>query len=126
MAKVLEMGLFDAHVQRIRAGYRRKLTAMLEAARTYLAPLAEVRWHEPTGGLYVWLILPEHIDTGMEGRLFEAALREGVLYVPGQYCYPGRGERVCHNTIRLSFGVQSCAKIREGVEKLARAIVAVS
>jgi 2-aminoadipate transaminase len=125
MAKVLAMGLFDHHVERIREGYRRKLTAMLEAARACLAPLAGVQWFEPTGGLYVWLTLPPRIDTGMDGPLFEAALKEGVLYVPGQYCYPSLGEAVCRNTIRLSFGVQSCAKIREGVEKLARAIAAV-
>jgi 2-aminoadipate transaminase len=126
MARVLEMGLFDAHLERIREGYRRKLRAMLEAARTDLAPLADVRWFEPAGGLYVWVTLPECVDTGMDGPLFEAALGEGVLYVPGEYCYPSRGERVCRNTIRLSFGVQSCAKIREGVEKLARAIAAVT
>ena len=99
---------------------------MLDAAREHLAPLAGVRWYEPTGGLYVWVTLPEGMDAGMDGPLFEAALGEGVLYVPGQYCYPSRGERVCSNTIRLSFGVQSCAKIREGVEKLARAIATVA
>ena len=126
MAKVMEMGLLDAHVERVREGYRSKLTAMLEAARTHLAPLAEVRWFEPSGGLYVWLTLPPRIDASMDGPLFEAAMEEGVLYVPGQFCYPSRGETVCRNTIRLSFGVQSCAKIREGVEKLARAIAVVS
>jgi 2-aminoadipate transaminase len=126
MANVLEMGLFDAHVQRIRDGYRAKLTAMLDAADTHLAPLAGVRWDAPRGGLYVWLSLPEDMDTGMEGPLFNAAVDEGVLYVPGAYCFPAEGEPVRHNTIRLSFGVQSCAKIAEGVEKLARAIAAVS
>ena len=56
--------------------------------------------------------------------LFAAAGREGVLYVPGEYCYPAAGEPVPRNSLRLSFGVQSCAKIQEGVEKLARAIEA--
>ncbi len=126
MANVLSMGLFEPHIQRIRDGYRKKLTAMLEAANTHLAPLAGVRWDEPRGGLYVWLSLPEHVDTGMEGPLFDAAISEGVLYVPGAYCFPAEGEPVRHNTIRLSFGVQSCAKIGEGVEKLATAIARVS
>jgi 2-aminoadipate transaminase len=126
MANVLSRGLFDPHVQRIRDGYRKKLTAMLEAANTYLAPLADVRWDEPQGGLYVWLTLPDQVDTGMDGPLFDVAINEGVLYVPGSYCFPMEGEPVRHNTIRLSFGVQSCAKIAEGVEKLARAIAQVS
>jgi 2-aminoadipate transaminase len=122
MAKVLELGLFESHVERIRAEYRKKLAAMLQAADRYLGPLADVQWIRPAGGLYVWVRLSERIDTGMQGRLFQAAVREGVLYVPGEYCYPSAGEPVRHNTLRLSFGVQSCAKIQEGVEKLARAI----
>lgn len=122
MAKVLELGLFRPHVERIRAGYRAKLNAMLAAADEYLAPLAGVRWMQPAGGLYVWLRLPDEIDTGPAGKLFDAAVQEGVLYVPGQYCYPVEGEPVRRNTIRLSFGVQSCEKIRHGIESLSRAI----
>jgi 2-aminoadipate transaminase len=113
-------------VESICDNYRRKLTAMLDAADRFLAPLEGIRWLRPAGGLYVWLQLPPRIDTRMGGSLFEAAIREGVLYVPGEYCYPSLGEPICHNTLRLSFGVQSCERIREGVEKLARAITAVA
>jgi 2-aminoadipate transaminase len=126
MARVLELQRFEPHVQRIRTAYREKLTAMLTAADRYLAPLAGVSWHRPQGGLYVWLRLAETIETGMNGALFEAAVREGVLYVPGEYCFPEAGQPVQRNTIRLSFGVQSCARIAEGVEKLARAIATVA
>jgi len=126
MTKVLEMGLFEPHVERICSEYRKKLTAMLEAADEHLAPLEGVRWLRPTGGLYVWVRLPEQIRTGMSDPLFDAALSEGVLYVPGQYCYPREGEPACRSAMRLSFGVQSCERIREGVEKLARAIAAVA
>jgi len=126
MAKLLEMGLFQPHVERICDEYRRKLTAMLEAADRYLAPLEGVQWFKPAGGLYVWVRLPEHIETGMNGKLFDTAMREGVFYVPGEYCYPTAGEPVSRCAMRLSFGVQSCEKIREGVEKLARAIAAVA
>ncbi len=126
MARIFELGLFESHVAGIRESYRRKLTAMLESADEFLAPLDGVQWLRPCGGLYVWVRLPPRIDTGMGGRLFETAIREGVLYVPGEYCYPTQGEPVCRNTMRLSFGVQSCEKIREGVEKLARAIATVA
>jgi 2-aminoadipate transaminase len=122
IATVLQLGLYEPHIQRIRDAYRRKLEAMLEAARQYLAPLEGVRWWRPSGGLYVWLTVAEHIDTSMSGDLFKAAMREGVMYVPGEYCFPRRGEPLRRNTMRLSFGVQSCEKIREGVEKLAKAI----
>ena len=125
MAKVLELGLLEPHLARIRAGYAQKLAATLEAAQTHLGRLPGVEWFRPQGGLYVWVRLPEGMDAGMQGPLFKAAVREGVLYVPGEYCYPGAGEPVCRHSLRLSFGVQSCAKIQEGVEKLARAIEAV-
>lgn len=124
MAKILELGLFEPHLERIRATYREKLSAMLNALQEHLAPLPGVRWFTPNGGLYVWMHLPDSVDTGMDGRLFDIAVREGVLYVPGEYCYPRAGEPVCRNTLRLSFGVQPCDKIREGIAKLGRAIAA--
>jgi 2-aminoadipate transaminase len=122
MAKVLEMGLFDPHVEQLRAGYREKIDAVLSAADELLSPIGGIQWVRPTGGLYVWLRLPEAIDTGLSGPLFDRAVAEGVLYVPGEYCYPKLGRAPRKNMIRLSFGIQSCQGIRRGVEALSRAI----
>ena len=122
MAEVLARGLFDRQVALLQASYRTKLAAMLDAADQFLAPLAGVEWQRPTGGLYVWLRLPEAIDTGPGGPLMQLAMEEGVLYVPGEYCYPAEGEPPRHNMIRLSFGVQTAANIRRGVRALAQAI----
>lgn len=122
MAKVFELGLFDPHVERLREGYRPKLEAMLEAADEHFGPIRGVRWMRPRGGLYVWLALPEEIDTGPSGQLFEHTIEEGTLYVPGEYCYPSEGTRRPKNMIRLSFGVQSPKRIRDGIEALARAV----
>lgn len=119
--RVLDLGLYDEHVKQLQASYRKKLHAMLSAAHDFLAPLPGVRWISPEGGLYVWLVLPEEFDTGPEGQLFQRALAAGVLYVPGQYCFPHEGPRpTC--TIRLSFGVQPAESIRRGMEALAQAI----
>lgn len=121
MYKIVDMGLLDAHVESLRASYRPKLEAMLDAADQHLAGLPGVRWIRPHGGLYVWLTLPEHVDAGPEGALFGRAMDAGVLYVPGQYCYPAEGERKT-NTIRLSFGVQTAINIRRGMQALAQAV----
>ncbi len=121
MHAVLTEGLFDAHVAGLRASYQTKLEAMLEGAEAHLAPLEGVTWIRPNGGLYVWLTLPESIDTGPNGPLWDRALEAGVLYVPGEYCYPREGPRKT-NTIRLSFGVESVEKIHEGMDGLGRAI----
>ena len=122
MTAVLELDLFEPHAAGLRRNYRTKLEVMLAAADEFLAGLPGVSWQQPTGGLYVWLRLPEGIDTGSGGTLFDAALAEGVLYVPGEYCFPGEGQPVEKNTMRLSFGVQGAVEIRRGIEALSRAI----
>lgn len=122
MATVLELGLFDPHVEKLRVTYRRKIDAILEAADEFLAPIGGIRWVRPTGGHYVWLRLPEAIDTGVAGRLFDLAAAEGVLYVPGEFCYPREGRPAPKNMLRLSFAFPSCESIRKGVEALGRAI----
>lgn len=121
LERVIAQGRLPGHIQRLRASYRTKLEAMLAACREHLGPL-DCRWVEPSGGLYVWLTLPDGLDAGMSGPLFDLALKEGMLYVPGQFFYPDEGSPQQRNTIRLSFGVQSVGRIDEGISKLAAAI----
>lgn len=122
MAFVLEMGLFDPHIEKLRETYRAKIDAVLGALDDFLAPIGPVWWVRPTGGHYVWLRLPEAIDTGVAGPLFDLAAAEGVLYVPGEFCYPSQGRPTPRNMLRLSFAFPSCENIRKGVEALGRAI----
>ncbi len=121
MATVLERNLFDPHLERLRTNYRKKLQATLSAAEELLRPLG-AHWAVPTGGLYLWLEMPEEIDASLGGRLFDLAVEEGVLYIPGDRCFPEWGEPAKKNSLRLSFGVPDCDTIRCGVEALARAI----
>ena len=74
MSAVLELKLFDEHVRLVRDKYREKLDAILQAADEFLAPLNGLHWVRPTGGLYVWLRLPEEIDAGLNGPLFDKAV----------------------------------------------------
>lgn len=122
MTAVLELDLFEPHVASLRRHYRAKLEAMLAAADEFLADMPGLCWDRPSGGLYIWLRLPAEIDAGETGNLFDAALAEGVLYVPGEYCFPGEGQAVEKNTMRLSFGVQGAAEIRRGIEALSRTV----
>lgn len=124
MASVLELGLLEPHIVQLRAAYQAKLAAMLQAMDDHLGGMDGVRWQRPSGGMYVWLELPAEIDAGPSGVLMQHALEEGVIYVPGEYCFPGEGEAIRPNTIRLSFGVQSAENIRRGIDSLARAIKA--
>jgi len=127
MAHVLERGTYHEHVHDVRQSYRVKRDAMLAAADQYFSDLPGVSWVRPHGGLYVWMTLPNSIATGFDSPLFQHASNvEKVMYVPGELCYANDpGSRQC-NQMRLSFGVQDVAGITTGMERLARAVRAVT
>lgn len=119
----MRSGAYHEHVKVLCEAYRRKRDAMLAALDKQLGSLDGANWTRPRGGLYVWLTLPDHVDTGRESMLFGRAIAEGVLYVPGAFCYPDQaGRAVPTNHMRLSFGVTTESQIHEGVKRLARAI----
>jgi 2-aminoadipate transaminase len=120
--RLLGTGAYDRHVADLCQVYRGKRDALAAALAREFHNWPEVRWTVPAGGLYIWLRFPTEIDTGPESALMSAALREGVLYVPGQFCYlAGEGEPVPTNEARLSFGVVPQEQISEAVCRLARA-----
>lgn len=123
VSEVLRLGLYEPHVTMLRGLYARKRDAMCAAIDRELAGAAF--YERPEGGLYVWLQLAADVDTGPNGPLFARALEEGMLYVPGEYCFPepARESRSC---MRLSFGVQDEERIAVGIACLARAIAQVS
>ncbi|MDH3716511.1 MAG: PLP-dependent aminotransferase family protein [Planctomycetota bacterium] len=125
MAAVLQLGLFDQHLDILRNSYRHKLEAMVGAIEQHFRSMPHVSWLPAEGGLYVWMQV-EGVDTGSAGPLFRKALDEGVMYVPGIHCYPLEGEAARHDMIRLSFGVQPAERIREGIASLAQAVEEVS
>jgi 2-aminoadipate transaminase len=120
--EALTAGEIDNHLPELRSGYIKKRDAMLTALDQELGELEGVHWRKPKGGLYVWLTLPEHIDATEKGLLWRCATENGVLYVPGNYCFPPEGVPTARNTMRLSFGVQSPAGIADGIGRLAAAI----
>lgn len=122
LSQAMSTGVYAEHVQALRQAYAEKIHATLEALDEHFAGIDGVSWTHPTGGMYVWITLPESINTGRQSKLFAAALEEGVLYVPGDYCYPIDPTRTPPtNTIRLAVGVPKIEQIREGVRRLARA-----
>jgi 2-aminoadipate transaminase len=123
LARVLEQGLYAAHVQKVRDAYRVKRDAMLAAADKYFADIPGTSWVRPHGGLYVWMTVDSRIETGFESRLFRQASKvEQVMYVPGELCYGGPAETKRRHQMRLSFGVQNPAGIDEGMRRLATAL----
>lgn len=126
IASVMEQGLYDTHVEEVRTAYRRKRDCMLLAIDESFRDLPGVSWVRPHGGLYVWMTLPESIETGFDSPLFTRASRvDQVMYVPGELCYPGPLSARPRNQMRLRFGVQTETGIESGIARLASAVRAV-
>jgi 2-aminoadipate transaminase len=123
LSRAMSSGAFATHVEVLKQAYAAKIQATLDALEEHFADIDGVTWTHPTGGLYVWLTLPEAIDTSRPGPLFGHAIKQGVLFVPGAYCYPKDPTRKApHNTIRLAVGVPNPEQIREGIARLAQAV----
>jgi 2-aminoadipate transaminase len=92
------------------ATYRSRRDAMLVALDEMFPEGAT--WTRPSGGFYVWVTLPEWVDTK---TLLAAAVERRVAYVPGTAFYPdGRGK----DQMRLAFCHPSEERIRDGVARL--------
>ena len=92
--------------------YRERRDAMLECADRPV-PGAAARWTHPTGGFYVWVTLPEGIDSKV---MLPRAVHERVAYVPGTAFYAdGTGQQ----HLRLSYCYPEPERISEGIRRLA-------
>ena len=122
LERLIEAGGYREQVGRLVELYRRKRDVMLEALAEHLGPTGGVSWTSPKGGLFVWLTLPEGLDSGLGGPLFQRCVTEGVLYVPGSYSYAEEPGPVPNNHARLCFGVAGEADLVEGVRRLSVAL----
>jgi 2-aminoadipate transaminase len=114
MAEYLGGGHLAGTLAVARSLYRRRATAMLDALAERMPE--GVTWTRPSGGFFVWLTAPEHIDTR---ALVARAARLGVAYVPGAPFYTDtRGG----SEIRLSYSRADEASIYEGIGRLASLI----
>ncbi len=106
----------NAHIDVLRAAYKRKKDLMLETLRRHFPQ--EVAFTDPMGGLFTWLTFPEGFDT--ENFMRNRALPEAkVAYVPGASFFP---EQVEANHARFNYSGQSDERIVEGLTALGRVL----
>ncbi len=102
---------WKGQVKTYREVYRVRRDAMLAALVQYLP--SGCTWTHPAGGFYVWLTVPEGLDTK---AMLPRAVTQRVAYVPGTAFYAdGLGSR----QMRLSFCYPTPERITEGVRRLA-------
>ncbi|MBP3035554.1 PLP-dependent aminotransferase family protein [Arthrobacter sp. zg-ZUI100] len=99
------------HIRASRLLYAARCASMLAALTEYLPD--GVSWTVPDGGFFVWLSLPEGLDTY---PLLHEAIDAGVVFIPGAAFTPSDEPS---NKLRLAFSAVSEEDITEGVRRLA-------
>jgi 2-aminoadipate transaminase len=109
-----ERGRWQDYVESLTDVYRKRRDTMLDALADYFPPQAE--WTRPGGGLFIWAMLPDFIDTT---DLLARALRDNVAFVPGEAAFlDGRGR----SAMRLNFSGSDEESIREGIRRIGEVV----
>lgn len=109
------------HLDTLRATYGAKRDAMQSALTRHFADLAE--WTPPPGGLFFWLRMREHPDTGerLDMRaLLPEMLARGVAFMPGEVFFPSGSAEIGY--ARLNFSHASADEMERGVAVLAEGV----
>ena len=109
----LSVANWQAQIDTFRGVYRQRRDAMLAALHDYLPDL---NWTNPAGGFYVWVTLPDNLDSK---SMLPRAVKELVAYTPGTAFYANGGGRT---NLRLAFCYPTPEFIREGIRRLSTVI----
>ena len=112
--KFLQSGLADIYIEKVRVEYKKRAEAMINALNQHLPN--EVTFTAPRGGFYIWLQLPENIDST---DILKKAINKGVVFVSGKTFDP-HGK--ANNYMRLSYCNTSVQKINKGIPLVVSAI----
>jgi DNA-binding transcriptional MocR family regulator len=96
--------------------YRERRDALIAALETHLP--AGSTWNIPDGGFYVWLTVPEGVDTK---AMLPRAVTARVAYASGTGFY---GDGFGSSQLRLSYCYPTPERITEGVRRLAAVLEA--
>jgi 2-aminoadipate transaminase len=100
-------------IDTFRGVYRERKEALVSSLAEHLP---ELTWTDPAGGFYVWLTLPDQLDSK---SMLPRAVKELVAYTPGTAFFANGDGR--HN-IRLSFCYPTPESIHLGVRRLTKVI----
>jgi 2-aminoadipate transaminase len=113
----LEAGHLAGHIAMLRHEYRLRRDAMLAALEVHLPHGAA--WHKPQAGLFIWVELPDGVDTR---DLLRAAIdHEKVAFIPG-HAFNASRRNLATNCMRLNFSNSSVEGINDGIARLARVL----
>ncbi len=102
------------YLEMLRPTYKRRAEIMLQAINNYMPDV--VSWTKPKGGFYIWLVLPENMDST---DVFNKSIEKGAAFVVGSAFDP-EGKR--NNCFRLAFSHTPEERIAEGIEIVSNAV----
>jgi len=105
-------GRLATHAANVRAAGVARLRAVLAACEKHLP--AGTQFTRPSGGMSLWVKLPEPLDAS---ELLSRAEQEKVTYLPGRYFSVAQFDP---GTLRLSFGGLPPAQIEAGLAALGK------
>ena len=106
----------DAHIEKIRALYRKKASLMLKCLDGSMPDC--VKYTRPDGGLFIWADLPENVN--IKGFFKDLAEKRKLAVVPGAtfMCDPDKETR----GFRMNYSTPSDEQIMRGVRILTDAL----
>lgn len=113
MTTVLRNGHLQTHLKFIRDMLQKRIKLLTNILRKHLPP--EFIFHEPNGGSYIWLQLPESLDG--EAILPSAEQKHKVSYRPGSRCSYAKNFK---NFIRISVSFCEEELLAPGALRLCR------
>ncbi|WP_235833407.1 PLP-dependent aminotransferase family protein [Orlajensenia flava] len=113
ISKYLETADWKGQINTFRGVYHERKNAMISALEEHLP---EFSWTNPHGGFYVWVTMPEPLDSK---AMLPRAVKELVAFTPGTAFYGDGGGR---QNLRLSFCYPTSDQIRLGVRRLANVV----
>lgn len=109
------VGRYQTYLHRSCQIFRKRRDAMVKAIERHLPN--HVSFDIPSGGLFIWLRLPDAMSAN---ELLPLACKEGVAFVPGKHFFTDNSQG--DEWMRLNFASQSVEDIEEGIKRLGVAI----
>ena len=104
---------WQKQIDTFRGVYRERKDAALSAVREFMPG---VETTTPDGGFYLWLTLPEDVDSK---AMLPQAVEELVAYTPGTAFF---GNGTGHRNLRICYSYPTPENIRIGIQRLANVV----
>ena len=113
ISEYLSRADWQKQIDTFRGVYRERKDAALSAVREFMPG---VETTTPDGGFYLWLTLPEGVDSK---AMLPLAVEELVAYTPGTAFF---GDGTGHRNLRICYSYPTPENIRIGIQRLSNVV----